>query len=165
MPEVQQEAAPQTVRSLLAGLPRTGSIVALDPGTRRIGVSVCDELQTIARPLEFIRRKSWKSVHRAVLELLERFDARALVIGLPLNTDASESEMSSLARSFADRFAMSVDIPVFLQDERVTTYEAKGRLWFAGASLEETQAAVDSEAAVIILSDFLDRLTNARRSG
>jgi putative Holliday junction resolvase len=165
MPKVQQEAAPQNVRSLLSEVPRSGPIVALDPGTKRIGVSVCDELQTIARPLEVIRRKSWKSVHRAVLELLERFDARALVIGLPLNTDGSESEMSGVARSFAHRFGMSVDIPVFLQDERVTSYEAKGRLWSGGASVEETQARVDSEAAVIILSDFLDRLTRARRSG
>jgi putative transcription antitermination factor YqgF len=58
----------------------------------------------------------------------------------------------------ARKFSLSLAIPVLLQDERVTSYEAKGRLWKAGKDRAETRKLVDSEAAAIILTDFLDRL-------
>ena len=90
--------------------------------------------------------------------VISKFDAVALVIGLPLNSDGSESSMSSEARSFAAKFARSLEIPIFLQDERVTTYEARHRMWQRGVSLRDTKRHVDSEAAAVILGDFIDRL-------
>ena len=82
----------------------------------------------------------------------------------PYNFDGTESEMSAEARRLAPNFSLSLDIPVFLQDERATSYEAKSRLWEQGADLKETSSRVDSEAASIILSDFLDILKNRRRT-
>jgi len=78
---------------------------------------------------------------------------------LPLESDGSESEMSAEARRMAHNFGLSLSIPVFLQDERVTSYEAKSRLWERGVNLKESRQLVDSEAAAIILSDFIDRLS------
>lgn len=66
--------------------------------------------------------------------------------------------MTAEARDMARKLALSLDVPVYLQDERVTTYEARGRLWFAGVEGKRMRAVVDSEAASIILSDFLSRL-------
>jgi len=129
----------------------------MDPGTKRCGIAVCDELRFTTRPLPFIERKSWKNLLSAVKQIVSDFDAKALVIGLPLESDGSESEMSQEARDMARKFSLSLDIPVLLQDERVTSYEAKGRLWRAGKDPAETRKLVDSEAAAIILSDFLDR--------
>ena len=60
----------------------------------------------------------------------------------------------------ARKFALSLTIPVYLQDERVTSYEAKRRLWESGVELKDARKQVDSEAAAIILSDFLDRVSN-----
>ncbi len=139
-----------------------GRLIALDPGTKRIGIAVTDETQTIARPLPLIERKSWKKLLLDVKDILSEYDAKALVIGLPLNTDGSESEMSADARRLARNFSLSIEVPVFLQDERSTSYEAKGRLWEAGKSLKAARKLVDSEAAVIILTDFLDRLATDR---
>src|SRR5687767_13993516 len=102
-----------------------GRVIALDPGTKRISVAVCDELRITTRPLDAIPRSSWTRLLSKVKELVREFDAKALVIGLPLATDGSESEMSSMARDWASKFTLSLDIPVHLQDERVTTYEAK----------------------------------------
>lgn len=133
-----------------------GRVLALDPGTKRIGVAVCDELRITTRPLDVIERTSWKKLLAAVKDLIREFDAKALVIGLPLESDGSESEMSELARDWARKFSLSLDIPIILQDERVTSYEAKGRLWREGKAVEETRSLVDSEAAAIILSDFLE---------
>ena len=143
----------------LSELPTTGRILALDPGTKRIGVAVCDELRVTTRPVTVITVECWKKLLTRVKELVSEFDAVALVIGLPLESDGSESEMSAKARDMARKFALSLDIPVVLQDERVTSYEAKGRLWQSGAKNADLRGQVDSEAAAIILSDFLDLLS------
>jgi putative Holliday junction resolvase len=142
----------------LSAVPAEGRIVAIDPGTKRCGVAVCDELRFTTRPLQFIERTSWKKLLAAVKQIVSDLDAKALVVGLPLESDGGESPMSAEARDMARKFALSLTIPVLLQDERVTSYEAKGRLWQAGKSRQESRKLVDSEAASIILSDFLDRL-------
>jgi len=139
-----------------------GRIIGLDPGTKRVGLAVSDELRLIATPLESLERKSWKKLLSDVQKVILQYDAAALVIGLPLNTDGSESLMSSEAREMARKFALSLQIPVILQDERVTSYEARQRLWARGVQIDKTKALVDSEAASIILSDFLDGLRQSR---
>jgi putative holliday junction resolvase len=136
--------------------PEKGRIIALDLGTKRIGVAVSDELQFTVRPLKIIERTGWKKLLLQIKEILAEFDAVTLVLGLPLNTDDSESEMSQEARRLARNFSLSLEIPVILQDERVTTYEARGRLWQQGISGKELKKRVDSEAAAIILRDFIE---------
>lgn len=138
-------------------LPFSGRILAIDPGTRRLGVAISDETRVAIRPLPAVERTSWKKLLLTIKGVIEEFDAKALVIGLPLNTDGSESPMSENARGLARNFALSLEIPVFLQDERVTSYEARRRLWEKGVKPNETRRFVDSEAAAVILSDFLDR--------
>ena len=138
--------------------PLAGRMIALDLGTKRIGVAVCDELQITTRPLMKIERKSWKKLLLQIKDILAEYDAVALVLGLPYNFDGSESEMSADARRLARNLTLSLEIPVFLQDERATSYEAKHRLWERGVKLKDTKSLVDSEAAAIILSDFLDSI-------
>jgi putative Holliday junction resolvase len=141
----------------VSAIPLEGRILAIDPGTKRCGIAICDELRLTTRPLPVIDRTSWKKLLINVKEIVSEYDAKALVMGLPLESDGSESEMSVEARRLARNFALSLGIPVFLQDERATSYEAKANLWRRGHSLKESRRLVDSEAAAIILSDFLDR--------
>ena len=142
----------------VSDVPAHGRLVAIDPGTKRCGVAVCDELRLTTRPLQYLERTNWKKLLADVKTIVSDFDAKALVVGLPLESNGSESPMSAVARDMARKFALSLDIPVLLQDERVTSYEAKGRLWRSGKTPSETKRLVDSEAAAIILSDLLDRL-------
>jgi putative Holliday junction resolvase len=135
--------------------PRGGRLLALDLGMKHIGVAVSDELQFTVRPVAVIERRSWKKVLKQVIAFLDEFDAVGLVLGLPYNTDGTESEMSREARRLARNFSLSVAVPVFLQDERLTSYEAKGYLTKLGLSEKEIWERVDSEAAAFILSDFL----------
>lgn len=146
-----------TIREDLSVVPSEGRIIAIDPGTKRIGVAVCDERRIAVRPLPIVERTSWKKLLNKIRDILTEFDAVGLVVGLPYNFDGTESEMSSEARKLARNFALSLDIPVFLQDERATTYEARGKLWSRGATDVELAKTLDSEAAAIILSDFLGR--------
>ena len=147
----------------LSTVPGTGRLIGLDPGTKRIGVAICDELRVTTRPLPLIERTSWKKLLSAVKDIIAEYDAKALVIGLPLESDGTESDMSREARNMARKFTLSLEIPVFLQDERVTSYEAKSRLWERGTSVTDTRNLVDSEAASIILADFIDRLNDLSR--
>lgn len=139
----------------LSRVPEKGRILAIDLGTKRCGVAVCDELRLTTRPLPRIERKSWKNLLSNIQNLVAEFDAVAVVVGLPLESDGSDGPMTVEARDITRKLSLSLDIPVLFQDERVTSYEAKHRLWTAGKSLEESRDLVDSEAAAIILEDFL----------
>ncbi len=142
----------------LTDIPSSGRILSLDLGTKKIGVAVSDEMRIITSPVRTIVGIGWKKLLLQIRSIIEEFDAAAMVIGLPYNFDGTESEMSAEARRVARNLSLSIEIPVFLQDERATSYEAKSRLWKRGISLKDTRKFVDSEAAAIILSDFLDRL-------
>jgi putative Holliday junction resolvase len=130
--------------------------MALDPGTAKVGVAVSDELQFTIKPVKIIQRGSWKKLLSEIRELLAVYDAKALIMGLPLNTDGSESEMSQEARRMARNFSLSLEIPVVLHDERLTSYAARGRLWSTGAGERKVRQRLDSEAAAIILEDFIE---------
>ncbi|MGI8882924.1 MAG: Holliday junction resolvase RuvX [Pyrinomonadaceae bacterium] len=138
--------------------PQTGRIIALDIGTKRIGVAVCDELQITVRPLPTLKRIGWKKLLLQIKDILADYDACALVLGLPYNFDGTESEMSAEARRLARNFSLSLEVPVFLQDERATSYAARGELWQKGCSGKEMLEKIDGEAAAFILSDFLSRV-------
>ena len=154
----QKETAKQPDLTEVSGVPATGRIVAIDPGTKRIGLAICDELRVAIRPLPVIQRASWKKLLQQVQDVLAEYDAVALVVGLPYNFDGTESDMTAEARDLARKFVLSLNIPVYLQDERASTYEARGRLWKAGLDETEVRKVLDSEAATVILSDFIDRL-------
>ncbi|HEY0378817.1 MAG TPA: Holliday junction resolvase RuvX [Pyrinomonadaceae bacterium] len=134
-----------------------GRLLALDLGEKRVGVAVSDELPLTARPLPYLRRTNWKQLLGAVADLLQDFDARALVIGLPLNLDGSEGEAAGNVRRLARNFSLSLHVPVFLQDERLTSREAEESLRAEGHSDESLRERIDSEAAAIILRDYLAR--------
>lgn len=141
--------------SEILSLSSKGRIIALDLGTKKIGVAICDELQMTTRPLPVIKRKNWKELLKQVISLIEEFDAIAIVLGLPVNFDGTENEMSEDARRLQRNFSLSLEIPVFLQDERLTTKSAQQELYDQGYNMKEILKKLDSEAATIILDDFL----------
>jgi putative Holliday junction resolvase len=93
--------------------PRSGRLLALDLGMNTVGVAVSDELQFTVRPVCVLERKGWKKFLKQINAFLAEFDAVGLVLGLPYNTDGSESEMSLEARRLARNFSLSVDVRFF----------------------------------------------------
>jgi len=102
-----------------------------------------------------IERRSWKDLLRRVLALIETYEVKGLVIGLPLNLDGEEGQASKEVRAIADKFRRSMSVPVYLQDERLTTFAAQSVLKREGRSENEIERAIDGEAAAIILRDFI----------
>lgn len=129
-------------------------LLALDIGSKRVGVAVSDELHITTRPLPCLLRTNWKQLLKSVQSLCRDYDVQALVIGLPLHLNGSESIASEAVRHLARNFALSLRIPVFLQDERLTSHEAESQLRSAPNSKADYSQA-DSIAASIILKDFV----------
>lgn len=135
--------------------PTSGRLLALDLGAARVGVAVSDELRLTVRPLSPLRRTNWKQLVRVVTGLCERFDAQGIVIGLPLKLNGAEGEAATEARRLARNLELSLKVPVYLQDERLTSFAAAETLRESGATASEIKNSIDCEAAALILSDFL----------
>jgi putative Holliday junction resolvase len=147
-PSTQHESQPGTAK---------GRLLSLDLGTKRVGVAVSDELQLTAQPLPPLRRSNWKTLLRQISDLRHSFDAQGVVIGLPLNLDGTEGSAAQEARRIARNLSLSLPVPVHLQDERLTSRAAEESLRAAGLSGQELNARLDSEAAAIILLDFISQ--------
>jgi putative Holliday junction resolvase len=151
--------AHQAKRSGEAGQKLAGRLLALDLGHKRVGMAVSDELCITVRPLPPLPRTNWKQLLRTVSDALHDFDARALVIGLPLRMDGTEGEAAQEVLRLARNFELSLDVPIYLQDERLTSVEAEEVLRAAGHAQDSSRRArVDSEAAAVILRDFIERV-------
>ena len=132
-----------------------GRLVALDLGAKRVGLAVSDELRLTVTTLPFIQRRSWKDLLQRVAAVLETYDARGLVIGLPLSLDGSEGQAAQEARRLTENFRRSLGVPVYLQDERLTSFEADLKLKAKGLNSLGVKKRIDSESAAIILRDFI----------
>jgi putative Holliday junction resolvase len=134
-----------------------GRLLALDLGEKRTGTAITDEMRLTVRPLPALHQTNWKELLRSVAEIVRRFDAKGLVIGLPLNLDGTEGAQAQKARKRARDFELSLKLPVYLQDERLSSRAAEENLRSAGYDEKEIRKLVDSHSAAIILQDFLEQ--------
>ena len=133
-----------------------GPVLALDLGEKLVGAAISDERLVTTKRLTPLKRSNWKKLLQDVRQLVEHFDARMIVVGLPLRLDGTDGDAAKNARRVAANLAKSIDLPVYLQDERLTSLEAMDNLKAEGVKPDEIPDLVDGEAAVIILRDFLD---------
>ena len=133
-----------------------GPILALDLGEKLVGAAISDERLVTTKRLPPLKRSNWKKLLQDVRHLVEHFDAQIIVVGLPLRLDGTDGDASKNARRIAANLAKSIDLPVYLQDERLTSREAMENLKAEGMKPDEILALIDGEAAATILRDFLD---------
>ncbi len=136
--------------------PIRAPVVALDLGEKRVGVAVSDSLSISITRLAAVPRTNWKQMLRDVDDLVRRFDAQTVVIGLPLRLNGFAGDSALEARRLAQKFAQSLTVPVFLQDERLSSAEAEQNLRQEGHKRDKIGGLVDSESAAVILRDFLE---------
>jgi putative holliday junction resolvase len=132
-----------------------GRLLGIDLGAKRVGVAVTDESRTSLRPLPLLRRSNWKRLLEEIGGLCREFDVKGLVVGLPLRLDGAEGEAAAEARRVARNLQLSLHLPVYLQDERLTSRAAEESLRAERLEPRERNERVDGEAAALILSDFL----------
>lgn len=136
--------------------PDSGRLAAVDFGTVRIGVAVCDPNRILASPLE-VRAAAGPEEDAEYFRALARRERIAgFVVGLPIHCDGGESEKSLQCRQFAQWLAAETQTPVRLFDERFTTTAAQQRIAGGGLSRQKKKRRLDAIAALVLLESFLE---------
>lgn len=132
-------------------------VLALDLGTKRVGVAVSDVTATLATPRTTILRSGNRDVeHRQVAQIVAEEGAVLVVVGLPLNMDGSTGPSARAARDEATALALVLDVPVEMADERLTTVVADRTLRGQGRRAPARRLVVDQTAAAVLLQTWLD---------
>lgn len=132
------------------------SILALDVGTRRIGVARADLRARLARPLSTVERQGVAKDVAKLAALCRAEGAEAVVVGMPYDLEGNEGRSARLARQVGDALGAATGLPIHWQDERFTTVEAAERLHAAGLDARRQRGVIDQAAAAVILQDWLD---------
>lgn len=128
--------------------------LALDHGTKRIGLAFCDELEILASPFEVWAND--ETVVPRLVRLCKEEGAQALVVGLPKHKDGAESATAPLARAFATEVSARSGLPHLLWDEHLSSAEAERLLAQRGVKPDKRKALLDAAAAAVILADLLE---------
>ena len=130
-------------------------ILALDYGTKRIGVALSDELRWTAQPLETFERRTLDRDVTHIASLVNTHEVGQVVLGFPLQLDGREGPAVKAMREFAVRLEQGLSVPLVLWDERLTTKAAEDLLIAADVSRKKRKGAVDRVAAAILLQSYL----------
>ncbi len=134
-------------------------ILALDHGTKRIGVAISDEMKMIAQPLEFIPAHPYDAFLARLKEILAQKEVELILIGMPRNMDGSYGPAATKVQEFVAALKDAVPIPLKTWDERLTSTQANRFLISANVKRSKRKEKVDQTAAAILLQSYLDSLT------
>lgn len=134
-------------------------ILGLDPGTKRIGVAISDELGMIAQPLEFIPAHPSDDAFARMKELIAEKQVDEIIVGMPRNMNGTLGPAAEKAQAFIEQIRERVSLPVREWDERLTTVQAQRVLIDAGTRRNKRKEKVDKMAAAILLQSYLDSKT------
>jgi putative Holliday junction resolvase len=135
-------------------------LIGLDLGSKRIGVSICDEKQLIATPFKTLNRTTSKELIDELKSIIEDNDIKGIVIGNPLNMDGSKGRSAQSVRDTSDNIEKNIDIPVCLWDERLSTVGAFNLSSQLDINVSKREKKIDENAAAFILQGAIDFLNN-----
>jgi len=137
-------------------IPNQGRILALDVGTKNIGTAICDELRFLSSPKSIIQRKNFNYDTDQIKKIASDNQICAILIGLPLNMDSTNSKISDYVTNFAQNLSDNIDLEICMVDERLTSFEAKDIAIKKGSYRKTKQ--VDNIAAAFILEYYLNQI-------
>lgn len=138
-------------------------VMGLDFGSKTVGVAVSDSLLVTAQGVEIIRRKEENKLRQTLArieELIREYEVEEIVLGLPINMNATEGVRVELTMEFKDKLERRTGLPVYTWDERLTTVAADRIMTETGVRRENRKKYVDMIAATLILQGYLDRRSN-----
>jgi putative Holliday junction resolvase len=141
-----------------------GRVLGLDVGSRRIGVAVSDPLGITAQGLDTLQRTTKRRDFDHLQRVIQEYDVREIVVGLPLRMSGAEGIQSDKMQVFAEELRKRFRLPVHLWDERLTSVEANRLLREADLSIEKRGKAVDRMAAILILQGWMENRASGPRS-
>jgi len=135
-------------------------IMGLDYGSKTIGVAISDSLGLTAQPFETIERSKENKLRRSlakIAKIVEEKNIKKIVVGLPVNMNGKRGKRVSLTLEFVEKLKQRVDVPIIMQDERLTTVEADEILDESGVKKENRKQFIDMVAAGIILREYMEK--------
>ena len=133
-------------------------ILAIDPGSKRMGIAISDELKMIAQPLEFIPAEPFRQLVGRLEELVHDKDVELILVGMPRNLDGTHGPAAWEVEEFVEDLKSAVSIPIKTWDERLTSAQANRLLIEANVRREKRKQTTDKMAAAILLQSYLDSL-------
>jgi putative Holliday junction resolvase len=135
-------------------------ILALDHGTKRIGVAISDEMGMIALPLEYLDAEPLENFLKRLKEIVDSKQVEEILVGIPRNMNGTYGPAAEKAQEFVAAIKNVLTIPVKTWDERLTSVQANRFLIEAGMRREKRKTKVDQTAAAILLQSYLDSLSS-----
>ena len=135
-------------------------LIGLDLGSKRIGVSICDEKQLIATPFRTIKRLTSKEVINELRTIIEENDIKGIIIGNPLNMDGTSGSSAQSVKDTSENIEKSINLPVCLWDERLSTVGAFNLSSQLDTNVSKREKKIDENAATFILQGAIDFLSN-----
>ena len=134
--------------------------IGLDLGSKRIGVSICDERQSIATPFKTINKTNTNELIDQLKAIIEENNIGGIIIGNPVNMDGSLGRSSQSVNDVASNISKSIDLPVMLWDERLSTIGAFNLSSLLDVNVSKRVKTIDQNAAAFILQGAIDFLNN-----
>ena len=135
-------------------------LIGLDLGSKRIGVSICDEKQLIATPLKTINRNSLNELISELKMIIDENDIKGIVVGNPLNMDGSSGRSAQSVKDTSEKIEENINIPICLWDERLSTVGAFKLSSQLDVNVSKREKKIDENAAAFILQGAIDYLNN-----
>ena len=131
-------------------------VLGLDPGSKRVGVALSDELGMIAQPLEYIPAEPFEEFVVALLKLIADRGVDSIIVGMPRNMDGSYGPAAEKSKALVENLRERTEVPIRAWDERLTTAQANRVLIAGNVSRKKRKEKVDKMAAAILLQSYLD---------
>ena len=131
-------------------------VLALDHGTKRVGIAISDELGLIAQPLEFVPATPFSALLERIKVLIREKAVEQILIGMPRNMDGSYGPAALKVQEFAAALRESIAVPIRTWDERLTSSQAQRFLIEGNVRRDKRKEKVDKTAAAILLQSYLD---------
>ena len=135
-------------------------LIGLDLGSKRIGVSICDEKQLIATPLKTLNRNSLNELISELKMIIDENDIKGIVIGNPLNMDGSSGRSVQSVKDTSQYIEKNINLPICLWDERLSTVGAFNLSSELDINVSKREKKIDENAAAFILQGAIDFLNN-----
>ena len=135
-------------------------LIGLDLGSKRIGISICDEKQSIATPFKTINKTNTNDLINQLKVLINENNIKGIIIGNPINMDGSLGKSAQSVNDIANYITKSIDLPVCLWDERLSTVAAFNLSSQLDVNVSKREKKIDQNAAAFILQGAIDYLNN-----
>ena len=149
-----------TIEELKIKINKNSRLIGLDLGSKRIGVSICDEKQLIATPYKTIHKSKNNELIKELKNIIQENDIKAIIIGYPLNMDGSSGSSAQSVNDVSKNIDKEIDVDVCLWDERLSTVGAFNLSSQLDVNVSKREKNIDQNAAAFILQGAIDYLNN-----